>query len=51
MVYFVGRDVNLYVGTEEAANALLWSGSTTGPNWNTTNNTLWICTDTVAGTP
>ena len=39
MVYFVGRDVNLYVGTEEAANALLWSGSTTGPNWNTTNNT------------
>jgi len=39
MVYFVGRDVNVYVGTEEAANALLWSGSTTGPNWDTTNNT------------
>ena len=39
MVYFVGRDVNVYVGTEESSNALLWSGSTTGPNWDTTNNT------------
>ena len=35
MVYFVGRDVDVYVGTEETANSLCHSGGTAGPTWAT----------------
>jgi hypothetical protein len=35
MVYFVGRDVEVWLGTEEQANGLFYSGSATGPNWDT----------------
>ena len=39
MVYFVGRDVAVWLGTEEQSNGLFYSGSATGPNWNTTDAT------------
>jgi hypothetical protein len=39
MVYFVGRDVDVWIGTEEASNSLHYSGSSSGPNWNTTDAT------------
>ena len=37
MAYFVGRDVAVWIGTEEQNNGLFYSGSATGPNWNTTD--------------
>ena len=39
MVYFLGRDVNIWFGTEEQSNGLFYSGSATGPNWDTSNAT------------
>ena len=37
MVYFVGRDVAVWLGTEEQNNGLFYSGSASGPNWNLTD--------------
>lgn len=33
MVYFVGRDLDVIVSTEEADNGLFWQSGATGPNW------------------
>ena len=37
MVYFVGRDVAVWLGTEEQNNGLFYSGSASGPNWDTSD--------------
>jgi len=39
MVYFLGRDVQVWLGTEEQSNGLFYSGSATGPNWDTSDAT------------
>ena len=39
MVYFVGRDVAVWLGTEEQNAGLFYSGSATGPNWSTFDGT------------
>ena len=39
MVYFLGRDVQVWFGTEEQANGLFFSGSASGPNWDMSNAT------------
>ena len=37
MVYFVGRDVAVWLGTEEQNNGLFYSGSASGTNWDTSD--------------
>lgn len=33
MVYFVGRDLDVIIATEEADYGLFWQSGATGPNW------------------
>jgi len=35
MVYFVGRDLDVIISTEEADNGLFWLSGATGPSWAT----------------
>ena len=37
MVYFVGRDLDVTIATEEPDNGLFWKEGATGPSWDFTD--------------
>ena len=39
MVYFVGRDLDVFLATEENNNGLFWQSGATGPSWDFTDDT------------
>tara|TARA_R110000824_G_scaffold976_3_gene5536 strand:+ start:49 stop:669 length:621 start_codon:yes stop_codon:yes gene_type:complete len=50
MVYFVGRDLDVIISTEEADNGLFWLSGATGPSW-ATDDAITKATYTLVAVP